>query len=168
MLHWAGKGVFMIGLTKSRWVNAAILSIFLVIGMAVVGNAEDADPQQTAAVLDVLDTQTQAWNRGELEGFMTGYWSSPELIFTSGGRVSRGWEPTLEKYRETYGGGKTSMGRLSFDEIEVHWLGPEAAWMLGRWQLEREEASSGGIFTLIFRQISGRWVIVHDHTSVDE
>lgn len=168
MLHWAEKGVFMIGLTRSKWVNVTILSIFLVIGLAVVGNAEDADPQQTAAILDVLDTQTQAWNRGKLEGFMAGYWSSPELIFTSGGRVNRGWETTLEQYRETYGGGKTSMGRLSFDEIEVHSLGPEAAWVLGRWQLEREGASSGGLFTLIFRQISGRWVIVHDHTSVDE
>ncbi len=168
MLHRAEKGVFMIGLTRSRWVNAAIVSIFLVIGLAVVGNADDADPQQTAAVLDVLDSQAQAWNRGELEGFMAGYWSSPDLIFTSGGQVSRGWEPTLEKYRETYGSEKASMGRLSFDEIEVHSLGPEAAWVLGRWQLEREGPSSGGILTLIFRQISGRWVIVHDHTSVDE
>ena len=148
--------------------NVAILSIFLMIGMAVVGNAEDKDSQQTAAVLDVLDTQTQAWNRVELEGFMAGYWSSPDLIFTSGGQVSRGWEPTLEKYRETYGGGKASMGRLSFDEIEVRLLGPETAWVLGRWQLEREGASSGGVFTLIFRQISGRWVIVHDHTSVED
>ena len=95
MLHWLGKGVFMIGLEGSRWVNTAILSILLVIGLPVVGSTEDADPEQTAAILDVLDTQTQAWNRGKLEGFMAGYWSSPDLIFTSGGRVNRGWETTL-------------------------------------------------------------------------
>ena len=168
MLHWAEKGVFMIGPAKSKWVDATIFSIFLVVGLAVAGNAEDVDAEQTAAILDVLDTQTQAWNRGKLEGFMAGYWSSPDLIFTSGGRVNRGWETTIENYRETYGGGQASMGHLSFDEVEVHSLGSEAAWVLGRWQLEREGEGSGGVFTLVFRQISGRWLIVHDHTSVDE
>jgi beta-aspartyl-peptidase (threonine type) len=158
----------MIELARSKWVKVAILSILLGIGLAVVGNTEDAEPQQRAAILDVLDTQTKAWNRGKLKGFMAGYWSSPDLIFTSGGQVSRGWEPTLEKYRETYGGGKASMGRLGFDEVEVYSLGSEAAWVLGRWQLEGEGDTSGGVFTLIFRQISGRWVIVHDHTSVEE
>ncbi|MGB3562305.1 MAG: nuclear transport factor 2 family protein [Thermoanaerobaculia bacterium] len=147
--------------------KASILIMLSVIGVTVAGGAEE-DPEQVAAIVDVLDTQTQAWNGGKLEGFMAGYWESPDLIFTSGGWVNRGWETTLEKYRETYGGGMASMGQLSFEEVEVHSLGAEAAWVLGRWQLQREGESSGGIFTLVFRKISGRWLIVHDHTSVEE
>ncbi len=158
----------MPGVARSRWANVAGFAVFLTIGLFVGGNARNENPQLTAVILDVLDSQSEAWNRGELEGFMAGYWESPDLIFTSGGRVNRGWETTLEKYRETYGGGQASMGKLAFEEVEVYPLGTKAAWVLGRWQLEREGESSGGVFTLVFRKISGRWTIVHDHTSVEE
>lgn len=148
--------------------KVAVFSMFLVMGAAGVGYAGDAEPGMEAEIIDLLDNQVRDWNRGELEGFMAGYWESDDLVFTSGGRVTRGWATTLGQYRETYGGGKESMGTLSFEEVEVFSLGPEAAWVLGRWQLEREGKSSGGVFTLVLRNISGRWRIVHDHTSVDE
>ncbi|TNF74719.1 MAG: DUF4440 domain-containing protein [Acidobacteria bacterium] len=168
MLDRAGKGALMNRPVRSKRLKAVTFSIFMTIGVVVGGSAPNENPQLTAVIVDLLDGQSEAWNRGNLEGFMDGYWESPDLIFTSGGRVNRGWETTLEKYRETYGGGKSSMGSLSFEEIEVYSLSPDAAWVLGRWQLERGGESSGGVFTLIFRKISGRWVIVHDHTSVEE
>jgi len=117
------------------------------------------------AILRVLDDQANAWNQGDLEGFMEGYWESPELVFTSGGRVQRGWRTTLDRYRATYGSGTDTMGRLSFYDVEIHPAGESSAWVLGRWALDRAGEDLGGVFTLVFRRFGDRWLIVHDHTS---
>lgn len=115
----------------------------------------------------VLDVQAAAWNRGDLDAFMDGYWRSPDLTFTSGGAIQRGWQTTLDRYRASYGTSPETMGRLTFSDLEIQPLGPGAAWALGRWGLERGAGSTiGGVFSLILREIDGRWVIVHDHTSV--
>lgn len=116
-------------------------------------------------IMGVLRSQVEAWNRGDLEGFMEGYWESPELIFTSGARVQRGWRTTLERYRTAYGERPETMGRLSFSDLEVHPLDRWSAWALGRWALETDQGSRGGVFTLVFQNVDGDWVIVHDHTS---
>lgn len=122
--------------------------------------AADPGPKVTA----VLERQVDAWNAGDLETFMDGYWRSPDLVFTSGAEIQRGWQTTLERYQAAYGGSPATMGRLSFSDLEVHPLGPGVAWVLGRWALARERPA-GGVFSLVFREIDGRWVIVHDHTS---
>ena len=113
----------------------------------------------------ILSRQAAFWNQGDLEAFMRPYWRSPDLTFSSGGRVTRGWQPTLENYRKRYPN-PAAMGHLTFDKLEITPLGLRAALVLGRWHLERDEPT-GGAFTLVFRKLSGRWVIVHDHTSVD-
>jgi ketosteroid isomerase-like protein len=97
---------------------------------------------------------------------MAGYWNSPNLVFTSGGRVQRGYRTLLERYRATYGK-DAELGRLDFSELEVHALGHDAAWVLGRWRLARSADTLGGVFTLVLRRIDGGWKIVHDHTSGD-
>lgn len=125
-----------------------------------------SDHPRHGAIVQVLDEQAEAWNRGDLEGFMEGYWRSPELVFTSGGRVQRGWWTTLDRYRASYGESAEGMGTLSFRDIEVHGVDDDAAWAMGRWRLERDGGATGGVFTLVFRRIAGEWKIVHDHTSV--
>jgi ketosteroid isomerase-like protein len=128
------------------------------------GSAADPRP----AIERVLTEQAAAWNRGDLQAFMDGYWRSPELVFTSGGNVQRGWQTTLDRYVASYGTSPETMGRLTFSELEIHPLGDGAAWALGRWRLEYDGAESpGGVFSLVFREIDGRWLIVHDHTSSD-
>ncbi|MFN2432981.1 MAG: DUF4440 domain-containing protein [Gemmatimonadota bacterium] len=117
-----------------------------------------------AEIRAVLEAQEEAWNRGDLEGFMTGYWESPDLVFTSGGRVQRGYATVLERYRATYGSG-ARMGWLSFSDLEVHALGADAAWALGSWALELESGRVAGVFTLVLERRDGAWKIVHDHTS---
>ena len=130
------------------------------------GGAHDAGDSRPA-IERVLEVQAAAWNRGDLDAFMDGYWRSPDLIFTSGGAVQRGWQTTLDRYRASYGTSPETMGRLTFSDLEVHPLGPGAAWALGRWGLEHADGGTvGGVFSLVFREIDGRWVIVHDHTSV--
>ena len=125
----------------------------------------EARPSTRGAIGDLLETQAAAWNRGDLEAFMEGYWRSPDLVFTSGGRVQRGWQTTLDRYRAAYGSDTDTMGRLTFSELEVHELDRESAWALGRWRLDMESGPRGGIFTLVLRRIDGRWKIVHDHTT---
>lgn len=128
----------------------------------------DARDDSRRAIHEILDRQAAAWNRGDLDAFMADYWRSPELVFTSGGRVQRGWRTTLDRYRDTYGGSTETMGRLSFHDVTVHPLSRDAAWALGYWDLDRGGEEVGGVFTLVFRRIDGEWKIVHDHTSVSE
>ena len=115
----------------------------------------------------VLERQVDAWNAGDLEAFVAaGYAPGPDTTFYSGDRVTRGSEELLARYRGSYGGPGASMGRLSFEEIEVLPLSPDAAVARGRWRLDhRAQADAGGLFTLLLRRLPEGWRIVHDHTS---
>lgn len=115
----------------------------------------------------VLAAQVEAWNRGDIAGYMDGYWKSDSLLFTSGSRVRRGWDETFEKYMASYDS-REKMGTLSFSGLEYYRLGPEAAWVFGRWELERAGDRPGGVFTLLLRKFPGGWRVVHDHTSSEE
>ncbi len=141
----------------------AVLAVVLGAGCVTVGGDGRSDAREE--IVDVLREQVDAWNQGDLDGFMDGYWQSPDLVFTSGGRVQRGWQTTLERYRSAYGERPETMGRLTFSDLEVHPLDRWNAWVLGRWSLETGQGERGGVFTLVFQEIDGRWVIVHDHTS---
>jgi beta-aspartyl-peptidase (threonine type) len=113
----------------------------------------------------VLDRQVEAWNRRDLEGFMQGYWHSPELTFYSGGTVVSGWETTLARYRNRYQGEGHEMGQLDFLDLKIELLGPSAAFVCGRFHLKMSSGESGGLFTLTFRKFPDGWKIIHDHTS---
>jgi beta-aspartyl-peptidase (threonine type) len=107
-----------------------------------------------------------AWNAGDLEGFMHGYWNSPDLVFQSGGTVTRGWQPTLDRYRKRYRGEGREMGRLRFADLEVLVLGDESALVRGSFHLSMSDGSApNGLFTLLLRRTPEGWRIVHDHTS---
>jgi ketosteroid isomerase-like protein len=146
------------------------VSVFL-LGAAGTALAHDAPGAKTVAtstsgVRAVLDKQVEAWNRGDLEGFMAGYWNSPDLVFQSGATLTRGWQQTQERYRRRYQAEGKEMGRLRFEELDVQPLSPDAAFVRGRWQLTMKDGSQpGGLFTLLLRRIGGEWKIVHDHTS---
>ncbi len=117
-----------------------------------------------AAIADVLTAQQQAWNRGDIDAFMAGYDKADDIIFTSGGKVRRGYAATLEKYRKSYVAAK-AMGKLGFQIVEVRWLGPDAALLMGRYRLTETPKAGSGLFTLIFERRPDGWKCVHDHTS---
>ena len=117
------------------------------------------------AVRTVLTQQADDWNKGDIEGFMQGYWKSDQLRFCSGGKVTRGWQATLDGYRVRYAS-RAKMGRLAFDQLVITPLADDVVFVVGRWKVTRDN-SVGGMFTLIFRRIEGQWLIIHDHTSVD-
>jgi beta-aspartyl-peptidase (threonine type) len=123
--------------------------------------------QPTDAILATLAAQAEAWNRGDLEAFMQTYWKSDELTFSAGGRTTRGWQATLDRYRQRYST-PAAMGKLEFRELEVTMLGDEAALVLGEWRLQVGTESPAGNFSLVLRRIDNQWLIIHDHTSVLE
>ncbi len=96
---------------------------------------------------------------------MAGYERSPELVFTSGGAIRRGWEETLQRYRARYGGDSSSMGQLTFEILEVRSLGADGAVVLGRWELQETPQAGRGVFSVIFERTAAGWRVVHDHTS---
>lgn len=128
-----------------------------------------AAPPAPAAVRSVLDAQVEAWNRGDLQAFMAGYWRSPDLVFCSGATVTKGWDETLARYRKRYQSEGREMGRLRFDAVEVIPLGEGAALARGAWRLVMSDGKEPhGLFTLLLRRKGGAWRIVHDHTSQGE
>ncbi len=133
----------------------------VVYGVAVA----PVQPTAQEAIRHVLDAQVAAWNRGDLRGFMAGYWASPELSFFSAGQHTRGWQATYDRYIERYQNKGQEMGQLSFRDLDIALLGSDSALVRGRWQLKRSKDSPGGLFTLIFKRFPEGWRIVHDHTS---
>jgi beta-aspartyl-peptidase (threonine type) len=142
-------------------------TVFLVIGLALVMSgaafAQSAQKAETA-IREVMNEQVAAWNRGDIDGFMAGYWHSPKLTFVSGTNVTRGWQETLDRYKKGYDT-RAKMGTLTFSELEITVLSKDAAVVLGSWSLAREKDNPHGKFTLIFRKFKEGWRVVMDHTS---
>ena len=117
------------------------------------------------AIVRVLTTQTAAWNRGDIPGFMQGYWQSDSLVFIGRKGPTYGWQPTLANYQKNYPDA-AAMGKLDFKGLRVSLIAPGAAQVVGNWHLARPAAGDlQGYFLLVFRQIGGKWVVVADHTS---
>jgi uncharacterized protein (TIGR02246 family) len=139
---------------------------FLLLALASAAN-QPANAQ--AAIRQVLEQQTDAWNRHDLDGFMQGYWHSPELTFFSGATAHRGWDAALERYRKAYQSEGRQMGKLAFSELQIETLGPAAAFVRGRFHLTMPDGKQPhGIFTLVFRKFPEGWRIIHDHTCAAE
>ncbi len=142
-------------------------SLLIVAALTSSGRADERGAIN--AVRGVLDRQVADWNRGDLDGFLAGYWNSPKVVFQSGGQRFDGWEAMRDRYRRRYQAEGRAMGHLAFSGLDVEPLGPEAALARGRWQLTMPDGSTpGGLFTVIFRKLPEGWKIVHDHTSADE
>ena len=116
------------------------------------------------SIKSVLSEQEKAWNRGDIESFMEGYWKNENLSFIGSKGVTKGWDATLANYKRGYPD-KSAMGILHFDIIELTSLNEAAAYMIGKYTLTRESDSPSGYFNLLWRKFDGKWVICSDHTS---
>lgn len=148
-----------------------IFTLLIVCMLLSGGMQHTLSAQESAekAIRALLDAQVQAWNTGNIEEFMQGYWQSDSLRFASGGSVRRGWKATLERYKKSYPG-KAAMGKLTFSNLETSILSGDAALVFGAWELTREQDKTEkdrphGLFTLTFRKTPQGWKIIHDHTS---
>jgi ketosteroid isomerase-like protein len=150
-----------------RSVSTLLSLAFLFIVSAAGSEPLQADKKHSkpeAAIRAVLDAQRDAWNRGDIEGYMDGYARSPKTEFVGGDSISRGWQTVLDRYKTKYNT-REKMGTLTFSEIDIKLLSKDAALVLGRWHLKRAADEPHGIFTLLFRKTKAGWKIVHDHSS---
>ena len=143
-----------------------LLLILMIAASPLVAQKSLTKQSAEAEISRVLQQQVAAWNRHDLEAFMAGYWKSPDLTFFSGATATKGWEPTLERYRQRYQANGAAMGKLEFSDLSVEQLSPDAAFVRGRWHLTMPDGKQPhGLFTLVFRKFPDRWRIVHDHSS---
>src|ERR1700682_493438 len=147
------------------WMAVALaMGVFLLLQTQVFGTPGDGREADRQAINAVLSAQQAAWNRGDVDAFLVGYWRSPELTFSGSSGVARSWDGVLARYKKNYPGSE-AMGRLDFSALEFRLLGPDAALVLGRWHLKREKDDVGGVFTLVWQRFPDGWKIIHDHTS---
>jgi len=140
-----------------------IICIILSLSLTSAGLAR-SDSAVVREIQSVLESQIAAWNDGSIEGFMAGYWKSDSLLFTSGGKIQRGWQATFDKYKKSYDT-KSKLGILKFSQLEINLLSSDCAWIFGHWELRREKDHPEGVFTLVMKRFPEGWKIVHDHTS---
>jgi len=136
----------------------------LILAATVFGASAAAAADPTAEIREILHAQQRAWNRGDIDGFMSGYARSRSTIFVSEDTVTRGWQTVRNRYKKKYSD-REKMGTLTFSDLEITPLGPSAVIVIGRWQLKRKIDKPHGRFTLVFRHLTEGWRIVHDHTS---
>lgn len=117
-----------------------------------------------AAIRKVLQDQQEAWNRADVDVFLTGYWHSPELTFSGSSGITRGWDGLLARYKKNCPD-RAAMGQLDFSGLDFRFLGPDAVLVLGQWHLKRETGDIGGVFSLVWQRFPEGWKIIHDHTS---
>lgn len=152
------------------WRNPLSAALLLVATTALLVQAQNpATPNKRAGriitgVRAVLDAQREAWNRGDVVGYMDGYARSEQTVFVSGDNVTRGWKTVLDRYQKKYDS-REKMGTLTFSDLEITAVGNDTAIVLGRWHLQRATDEPHGRFTLILRRTKHGWKIVHDHTS---
>jgi ketosteroid isomerase-like protein len=155
-------------MTKKSW-ELAICILALPAarepGRVSAGDESDAAVREVRAV---LDQQVADWNKGDLDGFLTGYWNSPKVVFMSGGQRFDGYEAMRDRYRRRYKADGKAMGQLAFSELDVESLGPESVLARGRFRLTMPDGTKPtGLFTVIVRKLPDGWKIVHDHTSAE-
>jgi len=141
-----------------------MMKTFLCASMIILSSFLFAQNGEQKAILKILDDQTAAWNRGDVEVFMKGYWENDSLMFIGKSGVTYGWTNTLNNYKKGYPD-TAAMGKLDFTIIKADRLSKEYYHVVGKWHLKRSIGDLNGHFTLLFRKINGHWVIVEDHSS---
>ena len=136
----------------------------LLISVFILSIAIKAQSKDELAIRQMLSTQDAAWNKGDVEGFMQGYWQNDSLMFIGKSGITYGWKNTLENYKKGYPD-TAAMGKLDFNILEVKRISDIYFFVVGKWHLTRSIGDVGGHFTLLLRKVKGKWVIVADHSS---
>ena len=137
---------------------------FLLITSAFILGSASAQNKDELAIRKSLNEQLDAWNKGDIPRFMEPYWKSDSLMFIGKSGITYGWQETLNNYKKGYPDA-AAMGKLDFDILQVRRLSGDHFFVVGKWHLARTIGDVGGHFTLLFRKVDGRWVIVADHSS---
>lgn len=120
-----------------------------------------SEAEDIAAIRNVLIEQQEAWSNHDLEGFMQGYWKSDSLTYYSSGKITQGWQTTLDNYKKGYPSAKET-GELNFQIDNITKINEDAYWVMGQYFLSREVGDASGTFMIVFKRINGKWKIIGD------
>lgn len=150
-------------MTRSRLTTTrtTLTTLFL---LTLTTTAFTQPSKDEAAIRGIMANQVDAWNKGNIDAFMKGYWNDDSLIFIGKSGPSYGYRQALTNYKKNYSG-PDQMGKLFFDLLKVKRLSADYYFVIGKWFLKRKAGDIGGIYTLLFRKINGQWRIIVDHTS---
>ena len=138
-----------------------LTTLLLLLALAFSGFAQT---DHETAIRKIMADQAAAWNKGNIDEFMIGYWNNDSLVFVGQSGLSYGYNTALANYKKHYDSAE-KMGQLFFTLLSIKQLSPDYCFVLGKWLLKRKIGDVGGIYSLLFRKIGGRWQIVVDHTS---
>jgi ketosteroid isomerase-like protein len=138
-----------------------VLSLVFTLFACVAFSQNKAD---IAEVTGNMKKQEMAWNKADIEGFMAYYWKSDSLKFIGSKGITYGWQKTLDNYKKNYPNAD-AMGILTFENNTIEQLSPDKIFIIGKWHLKKKDSEAGGYYTLLWRKLKGKWVIVVDHTS---
>jgi ketosteroid isomerase-like protein len=147
----------------ARFLRAIAVTSYISIAITIAAASEQT-PSALTQIRSVLQAQQDAWNRGDIDGFMNGYVHSASTVFISEDTIRRGWQTVRDRYKQKYSN-RAKMGTLSFSDLEITLLSSDSAVASGRWRLKRANDQPHGRFTLILKRLPQGWRIVHDHTS---
>lgn len=137
---------------------------YLILYFALFAITACAQEGAVGMISKAMKDQEVAWNKGDIDGFMESYWNNDSLKFIGKSGLTYGWKKTLDNYKKSYPD-KATMGTLSFEILSIEQLSPTSCYVIGKWGLKREKGDVGGHFTLLWKLMDGKWVIVADHTS---
>jgi len=135
--------------------------VVIFVTLINVCHAQSRDEQE---IRELLSEQTLAWNDGNIDRFMKTYWQSDSLMFIGKNGITYGWANTRDNYKKNYPD-RNAMGKLSFNIVMIRRLSPDYFQVIGKWNLQRQVGDLSGHFTLLLKMISGKWLIVSDHSS---
>ena len=139
-------------------------SLFILLFICGICTSSYAQSKDEQIILNALNIQKTAWNNGDLLTFMDTYWKNDSLMFIGKSGITYGWQNTLDNYKKGYPD-TTSMGKLDFDILHTKRLSVLYFSVAGKWKLSRSAGNLSGHFTLLFKKIGNKWLIVSDHSS---
>jgi hypothetical protein len=151
----------MAAYSRTRSITTLTLFVFVVTCLSPTAYGQNKDEQQ---IRQLLNDQQIAWNKGDKESFMKGYWQSDSLVFIGKSGPKYGYKTTLENYNKSYPD-TSSMGQLRFELLRLKPLSNTYYSFIGKWHLQRTIGDVEGYFTLLIKKIKGEWLIVMDHSS---
>jgi len=140
------------------------MKYLILVFLIAFSSCNSTKEEVLADIKTVLHQQAKDWSNASIEAFMEGYDKTNNLLFVGKSGITKGWQQTLDRYKESYPS-KNHTGKLTFDILEIQPINAEAYLLVGEFHLVRNVGKADGIFTLVFKKINGQWKVISDHTS---
>lgn len=148
---------------------AALAAHILCLGLACLAlmspaRAEMKPDEIRAQVQAALSEQAALWSKGDLNGYLGYYLSSPDLTFAVTDKINKGYDNLRAMYQRVFTPEK--MGTLRYDDTQIFPLSDTAAISVSTYTISIDgQPALGGVVTFGWTKTPQGWKIFHDHRS---